>query len=131
MSIQKSINASKKYCSQVSELFRRNAEIVHKYVYPNHDAVYGIQKGSASYTTIGTTFYPPISSIAYCGEQSIGKVLDTYLNFYQSSNTYLGCILGRYDLNDNSFISIPLYFIIDDLIKDEHFNEVMNLVYQE
>jgi len=42
MSNEKVQNASKKYCSQVSEIFRRNAEIVHKYIYPNHNAVYRI-----------------------------------------------------------------------------------------
>ena len=45
----KARNASKRYCSQVSEIFRRNKDIVYKYVRPNHDAVYGIRKGSATH----------------------------------------------------------------------------------
>ena len=78
MSNEKAQNTSKKYCSQVSEIFRRNAEIVYKYVCPNHNVVYGIWKGSASYTTTGTTCSPPIPSVAYHGEWSMGKVLDVY-----------------------------------------------------
>ena len=78
MSNKKAWNASKKYCSQVSENFRRNAEIVHKYARLNHDAVYTIRKGSASYATTGTTCSPPIPSVACLGEWSMQKVLDAY-----------------------------------------------------
>ena len=92
MSNEKARNASKKYWSQVSKFFRRNAEIVHKYVCPNYDVVYGIRKVSVSYATTYTTCSPPpILSVAHCG------------HFSEPSDTYLGCILAGYDPNSNTF----------------------------
>ena len=123
---EKTRNASKKYCSQVSEIFRRNSEIVHKHVRPNHDAVYGIRKGSASHATTGTTCPPPIPSVAHRGEWSMGKVLDVYWHFSEPGDTCLGRILAGYDPNSNTFGSLPPHFTIDNPAEDEHVNEAMN-----
>ena len=126
MSNEKARNASKKCCSQVSEIFRRNSEIVHRYVRPKHDAVCGIRKGSASHAAAGTTCPPPIPSVAHRGEWSMGKVLDVYWHFSEPGDTYLGRILAGYDPNNNTFGSLPLHFTIDNPGEDEHIDEAMN-----
>jgi hypothetical protein len=44
----------------------------------SHMNAYGIQKGSATLATSGTTCPPPIPSIARRGEWSMGSVLVTF-----------------------------------------------------
>ena len=62
----------------MSEIFSRNKDTVCKYACPNYGTIYSMRKGSVTYTITGTTYPPPILSIAYCREWSIEKVLDAY-----------------------------------------------------
>ena len=122
-------NPSKRYCSHISEIFRQNSGVVHKYIRPNHDAVYGIRKGSATYATTGTTCPPPIPSIAQRGEWSMGKVLDVYWHFSEPGDTYLGRILAGFDPNSSNFGALPPHFIVDDPNQNVFISEAMNRMF--
>ena len=71
----KTRNASKRHCSQESEMFRRSKHTVHKH---NHIVVYGLRKGSATHAAMGTTCPPHIPPVALHEAWCIGKVLDAY-----------------------------------------------------
>jgi hypothetical protein len=73
--------ASQRYCGQLTELFKSNAENLKVYIRAEHTNSHGICKGSATAVTLGTTLPPPTSSIAARGDWSLGRILDIYWHF--------------------------------------------------
>jgi hypothetical protein len=52
--------ASQRYCGQLTELFKSNAENLKAYIRAEHANSHGIRKGSAMAVTSGTTLPPPL-----------------------------------------------------------------------
>ena len=71
-------------------LVEANMDAVIHYIQISHMNAYGIRKGSATLAASGTACPPPIPSIAWHGEWSMGSVLDVYWHFAEPGDHYLG-----------------------------------------
>ncbi len=71
-------SAACRYQEQLMGLVEANMDAVIHHICISHMNAYGIQKGSATLATSGTTCPPPIPSIARRGEWSMGSVLVTF-----------------------------------------------------
>jgi hypothetical protein len=78
-------------------LVEANVEAVIHHIQISYMNAYGIRKGSATLAASGTTYPPPIPSIARRGEWSMGSVLDVYWHFSEPGDHYLGRILAGLD----------------------------------
>ena len=75
-------SASHKYCLALAHLFKIIGTIIYEFIRPGHANVHGTRKGAAVAAISGTTYPPPPSSIARCGEWSLGNgVLERSLIF--------------------------------------------------
>ena len=112
--------AAHRFCNSLQKLIENYAEVVDGYVCSTHTNTHGIRKGSATYSTSGTTVPPSLISVALRGEWSMGKVFDVYFNFGECGDNYLGRILAGLDPNSTNFGDLPPYFkkdMNDDVIK--------------
>lgn len=112
--------AAHRFCNSLQKLIENYAEVVDGYVRSTHTNTHGIRKGSATYSTSGTTVPPSLISVALRGEWSMGKVFDVYFNFGECGDNYLGRILAGLDPNSTNFGDLPPYFkkdMNDDVIK--------------
>ena len=80
---------------------------------------YGFCKGSATFAVSRTTYPLRVSSVARRGERSMGKVLDVYWHFSELDDHYLGQISAGMDPKKVSFGDLPLYWIIENPIKNK------------
>jgi hypothetical protein len=69
-------SASHQYQKQITQLIKLHNNIGKLYIRPAHINSHGFQKGGATHAMTGTTYPPPIPSMANRGEWSMGKVLD-------------------------------------------------------
>ena len=91
-------------------MIKQYVEIVDGYNCHNHANTHGISKGSATYSTSGTTVPPSLTLGALHMDWSMGNVFDLYFNFGKYDNNYLGGILAGLDPNSTNFDDLPLYF---------------------
>jgi hypothetical protein len=106
--------ATQRYCGQLTELFKSNAENLKAYIRAEHANSHGIRKGSATAVTLGTTLPPPTSSIAARGDWSLGQILDIYWHFVKPGDHYLGRCLAGLDPNSADFAVLPPHFTVGD-----------------
>ena len=94
-----------RYCNSLQKVIENYAEVVDCYICGSHANTQEIRKGSATYSTSGTSVPPSLISVALHGEWSMGKVFDVYFNFRECGNEYLGRILAGLD-NNNLYTNI-------------------------
>ena len=73
-----------------------------EYIRPDHLNPYGLRKGSATHATSGTTVPPPLTSVFFRGEWSMGVVQDIYWKFCQ--------VMTCLDPNSTNFDALPPHF---------------------
>jgi hypothetical protein len=117
--------ASQRYCSQLTELFKSFRDKLVQFIRADHANTHGIQKGSATKASSGTTCPPPVSLIASRGEWSMGKVLDLYWHFSEPGDTYLGRILAGLDPNDKTFGTLPPHWKVNNPMGNAKIREAM------
>ena len=99
------------------------------FIWPNHINKYSNQKGGDIYDSSGTTAPPPLSSIFYHGEWTLGLVLDIYWKFAESGNHYLGHVLdGLYQCSAEFGVIPPNLTVPSD---DQHAQEALNLCFEK
>ena len=69
-------------------------------------------KGGATYDSSVNTAPPTLSSMFYCGEWTLGVVLDTYWIFLEAGDHYLVCILDGLDPCSAYFSVLPPQFSV-------------------
>ena len=121
--------ASQRYCGQLTELFKSNAENLKAYIRAEHANSHGIRKGSATAVTSGTTLPPPTSSIAASGDWSLGRILDIYWHFAESGDHYLGRCLAGLDPNSADFAILPPHLTVGDPMEHPRIREAIYLMY--
>jgi hypothetical protein len=121
--------ASQRYCGQLAELFKQNAQNLKAYIRADHANSHGIRKGSATAVTSGTTLPPPTSSIAARGEWSLGRILDLYWHFAEPGDHYLGRCLAGLDPNSADFAVLPPHFTVSNPMENERIREAIDLMY--
>ena len=92
-----------RFCNSLQKVIENYSEIVDGYVCSSHNNIYGIRKGSASYSTSGTTVPPSLIPVSLCGEWSVGMVFDVYFDFGKCGDNYLDRILFSLDTNATNF----------------------------
>jgi len=100
---------------------------VKAYIRPDHANSHGIRKGSGTHASTGTTAPPPVSSIAACGEWSLGKVLDVYWHFSEPGDTYLGRVLAFLCPSSSTFAILPPHFKVENPMSNDIIKEAMQL----
>ena len=100
-------NEAKRFCSKLSSVIQKYADIVESYIRFDRENTHGIRKGGSRHACVGTTCPPSLVSLALRGEWSMGKVFDIYFKFGEFGDQYLGKILCVLDPNDTSFACLP------------------------
>jgi hypothetical protein len=121
--------ASQRYCGQLTELFKSNAENLKAYIWAGHTNSHGIRKGSAAAVTSGTTLPPPTSSIAARGDWSLGQILDIYWHLSEPGDHYLGRCLAGLDPNSADFAILPPHLTVGDPMEHPRIREAIYLMY--
>jgi hypothetical protein len=111
-------SAAKKYCSDMVSLFKAHKVVAEQYCRIERTGSHGTRKGAGTYSTSGTTFPPPLSSVAHPGDWSQGHVFDVYLQFADPGDQYLGRILAGLDPNTSDFALLPPHFTIPSTNQD-------------
>jgi hypothetical protein len=111
-------SAAGKYCIDLVSLLRKHQAIAEQYCRTDRTGSHGTRKGAGTYSTSGTTFPPPLSSVAHRGDWSQGHVFDVYLQFADPGDQYLGRILAGLDPNTSEFASLPPHFVVPSTNKD-------------
>ena len=115
------------YCSALAELFKKKMASITNYLRSDHADSHGIRKEYVAYATSCTTCPPPLPSIAFRGEWSMGKIFDTYFHFGIIGDCYLGRILAGLDPNTESFAQVPPHFKCD--ASNTHVERAMQLCF--
>jgi len=100
-------SASNRFCTQMSELFKTQMDVVQTFIQKDRASVHGIQKGSGTIATSGITLPPSILSVANRGDWSMGKVLDVCWHFSEPGDTYLGRVLAGFDPSKPALLTGP------------------------
>jgi hypothetical protein len=111
-------SAAGKYCVDLMKLLKKHRAIAEQYCRTDRTGSHGTRKGAGTYSTSGTTFPPPLSSVAHRGDWSQGQVFDIYLQFADPGDQYLGRILAGLDPNSAEFASLPPHFTIPSTNRD-------------
>ena len=99
------------------------------YIRLAHANAHGWRKGGATYATSGTTYPPPIPSVAQRGEWSMGKVLNVYWHCAEPGDNYLGRVLAGLNALSPSFNILPPHFDVEDPMGNAHIHEAMQVMY--
>ena len=94
--------AAHRFCSRLKKVIENYAEVADGYECSNHANSHGIRKGSATYSTSGTTVLPSLISVSLRAEWSMANIFDKYFNFGKCGNNYLGRILAGLDPNSTN-----------------------------
>ncbi len=68
------------------------------------------RKGASSYTSAGSTVYPPMVSICLPAMWSMGSVKKRYLQYEKAGDQYLGRVVSGLDVNSFTFATSPPFF---------------------
>ena len=98
-------SASQSFGRQICEIANRYSHVVKNFYRLSHFDIHGLRKGSDTQALSATTCPPMFTSIAACGEWSMGKVLDIYFQFAADGDCYLGQLLSLKDPNSVEFDS--------------------------
>jgi hypothetical protein len=121
--------ALQRYCGQLSELLKGNNNNLQGYIRSDHANSHGIQKGSATKVTSGTTLPPPTSSIAARGEWSLGRILGIYWHLAEPGDHYLGCCLAGLDPNSEDFAILLPHFTHGNPMENTRIRKAIELMY--
>jgi len=121
-----------KYTSSLSQLPQKNIDAVGKYIRKNHANAHGLQNGSASYGTNGTTCPSSVASITNRGDWSMGAVLDVYWYFSKPGNHFIEQVLAGLYPNKSEFTTLLPHFEKEgNLMGDLDIKEVMDMMYHQ
>jgi hypothetical protein len=102
-------SASGRYCNQLKTIINKHEAEVAAFIRILHANSHGLRKGSATYSSSGTTNPPPLTSIGARGEWTLNKILQIYFLFSDVGDMYLGRILAGLDPNASTFAILPAH----------------------
>ena len=95
--------ATQNFALQVAATGIRYAHQIKRFLYLSHFNIHGVRKGSGMHAASAMTCPPQLTSIAYHGEWSMGKILDLYFRFAAGGDYYLGQLLSLKDPTKANF----------------------------
>ena len=104
--------ASSRYTNAIRFWVEDQRERLKAFARPDHINGHSMRKGSATFSSSGSTVPPPLPSIFHRGEWSLGVILDIYWKYAESGDFYLGRILAGLDPESSNFGILPPHFTV-------------------